>query len=191
MVTKLNRRDVVKALLADRGELLVVAGLGSSCWDTAAAGNSDQNFYLWGAMGGAAMMGLGLALAQPERAVAVVTGDGEQLMGLGGLATIGARRPKNLTIVVLDNQHFGETGMQTSHTGLGTDLCAVARACHFDWVVDGGTADIDYIRKRILKMAGCGFACIPIAPIEHERILPERDGVKIKNRFRTALGLDG
>ncbi len=191
MVTKLNRRDVVKALLADRGELLVVAGLGSSCWDTAAAGNSDQNFYLWGAMGGAAMMGLGLALAQPERAVAVVTGDGEQLMGLGGLATIGARRPKNLTIVVLDNQHFGETGMQTSHTGLGTDLCAVARACHFDWVVDGGTADIDDIRKRILKMAGCGFARIPIAPIEHERILPERDGVKIKNRFRAALGLDG
>lgn len=190
-MTGLDRRDAVKALLVDRDELLVVTGLGSSCWDTAAAGNSDQNFYLWGAMGGAAMMGLGLALAQPERAVAVITGDGEQLMGLGGLATIGVRRPKNLTILVLDNQYFGETGMQTSHTGLGTDLCAVARACSFDWVVEArDTADIDNLRKRLHKIAGCGFARIPIAATEHERILPERDGVKIKSRFRAALGLD-
>ncbi|MCK5274215.1 MAG: aldehyde dehydrogenase, partial [Alphaproteobacteria bacterium] len=92
-MSDLDRREVVKALLADRGELLVVPGLGSATWDATAADGDPRNFYLWGAMGGAAMIGLGLALAQPARPVAVITGDGEQLMGLGGLATIGVRRP--------------------------------------------------------------------------------------------------
>ena len=186
----LDRRDVVKALLAERGELLVVPGLGSATWDAAAADGSPRNFYLWGAMGGAAMIGLGLALAQPARPVAVITGDGEQLMGLGGLATIGVRGPKNFSLVVLDNRHFGETGMQESHTGLGTDLCGVANACNFDWVVDAtdmaGVADI---RKRFHAMAGCGFARIPIAAIDRERVLPEHDGEKIKNSFRAAIGV--
>lgn len=186
----LDRREVVKALLADRGELLVVPGLGSATWDTAAADGDPRNFYLWGAMGGAAMIGLGLALAQPNRPVAIITGDGEQLMGLGALATIGARLPKNLAVIVLDNRHFGETGMQKSHTGLGTDLCGVARACSFDWVEDAtGMTAVGDIRKRLHDMAGCGFARIPIAAIDRERVLPEHDGVKIKNSFRAAIGL--
>ncbi|MCK4868059.1 MAG: aldehyde dehydrogenase [Alphaproteobacteria bacterium] len=186
----LDRREVMKALLGDRGELLVVPGLGSATWDAAAADGSPQNFYLWGAMGGAAMIGLGLALAQPTRPVAVITGDGEQLMGLGGMATIGVRRPKNLTLVVLDNRHFGETGMQQSHTGLGADLCGVARACNFDWVADAADmAGVGDIRARFHAMAGCGFARIPIAAVDHERVLPEHDGVKIKNSFRAAIGL--
>lgn len=186
----LDRREVVKALLADRGELLVVPGLGSATWDAAAADSNPRNFYLWGAMGGAAMIGMGLALAQPDRPVAVITGDGEQLMGLGALATIGVRRPKNLSVIVLDNSHFGETGMQASHTGLGTDLCGVARACKLDWVMEvadmGGIADL---RTRIHEMAGCGFARIPIEAVDRERVLPEHDGVKIKNSFRAAIGL--
>ena len=85
-------------------------------------GDCAANFYLWGAMGSAALVGLGLAQAQPDRTVVVITGDGEQLMGLGGLATIGVAKPKNLVIVVIDNDHFGETGMQQSHTGLGLEL---------------------------------------------------------------------
>ena len=189
-MSNLDRREVVKALLADRGELLVVPGLGSATWDTAAADGDPRNFYLWGAMGGAAMMGLGLALAQPDRPVAVITGDGEQLMGLGALATIGVRRPRNLTVVVLDNRHFGETGMQQSHTGLGTDLCGVARACNFDWVTDSpDMAAVGEVRKRFHTMDGCGFARIAIEAVDRERVLPEHDGVKIKNSFRAAIGL--
>jgi thiamine pyrophosphate-dependent acetolactate synthase large subunit-like protein len=186
----LDRRDVVKALLADRRELLVVPGLGSATWDAAAADGDPRNFYLWGAMGGAAMIGLGLALAQPARPVAVITGDGEQLMGLGGLATIGVRRPRNLTVVVLDNRHFGETGMQESHTGLGTDLCGVARACNFDWVAEASDmVGVEDVRKRFHGMTGCGFARVPIAAVDRDRVLPEHDGVKIKNNFRAAIGL--
>src|SRR5216684_2984742 len=119
----LDRRAAVAALLEDRGELLVVSGLGSPTYDVHAAGDSDANFYLWGAMGSAALIGLGLAQARPDGKILAITGDGEQLMGLGGLATIGVAKPKNLSIVVVDNGHFGETGMQRSHTG-----CALAAA---------------------------------------------------------------
>ncbi len=186
----LDRRDVVRALMSDRGGLLAVTGLGSPTWDVAAAGDDDRNFYLWGAMGGAAMMGLGLALAQPDRSVCVITGDGEMLMGIGALATIGARRPVNLSVVVLDNGHYGETGMQRSHTGLGTDLCAVARACGLDWVTEAtDMVGVETVRRRLHGREGCGFARIAIATGEYERILPERDGAAIKTRFRTALGL--
>ncbi len=117
----LDRRDFVRELLTDRGDLLVVSGLGSATYDAAAAGDHPLNFYLWGAMGGTAMIGLGLALARPDRRVAVITGDGDFLMGLGSLATIGVKQPNNLAIVVLDNAHYGETGMQASATQSGID----------------------------------------------------------------------
>src|SRR6185295_14568952 len=107
-------------------------------WDLAAAGDDDRNFYLWGAMGGAVMIGLGLALAKPKLKVAVITGDGEMLMGLGSLATVGVQRPQNLSIVVFDNGLYGETGMQASHTQSGVDLVAVARGCGIEPVLDIG-----------------------------------------------------
>src|SRR5260370_11321606 len=125
----MNRREAVQTLLDDRGDLLVIAGLGSPAWDTAAVGDDDRNFYFWGAMGGACMTGLGLALAQPKRRVLVITGDGEMLMGLGSLATIAMQSPTNLAIVVLDNGRYGETGMQRSHTDGATNLADVANAC--------------------------------------------------------------
>ena len=128
---RLQRRDVVKALLSDRGDLLVVAGLGAPAWDVTEAGDHPLNFPLWGGMGGAVMIGLGLALAQPERKVLVITGDGEMLMGLGSLATVGAAQPANLSVVVLDNEVYGETGQQKTHTAHGVDLAATARACGF------------------------------------------------------------
>ena len=126
----LDRRAAMPALVKDRDDdLLVVPGLGSTTWDLAAAGDDPRNFYLWGAMGGAAMIGLGLALAQPDRRVAVITGDGEMLMGLGALATIGTKRPPNLAVIVFDNGVYGETGMQPSHTQNGVDLIRIAGAC--------------------------------------------------------------
>ena len=125
----LDRREVVSTLLADRKDALVVAGLGASTYDLAAAGDNPRNLYLWGAMGGAVMMGLGLALAQPDTPVVVVTGDGEMLMGMGSLATVGVQKPKNLSILVLDNEAYGETGGQASHTSASADLVGVARAC--------------------------------------------------------------
>ena len=187
----LDRRDVVAELLKDRGDLLLVTGLGSPTYDAAAVEDHDANFYLWGAMGGAAVMGLGLALAQPEKPVPVLTGDGEQLMGLGSFATIAVKQPPNLSVVVLDNGHYGETGMQTSHTGYGLKLPEVASACGFtDSVEVEDMPGVQALRTRIHgNAAGPRFASIRIAPILPERVLPSRDGVRIKNRFRDHLGL--
>ena len=187
----LDRRAAVGELLRDRGPLLVVTGLGSSSYDAFAAGDHDANFYLWGAMGGAAMMGLGLALARPRRPVCVLTGDGEQLMGLGALATIAVRKPANLSIVVLDNGHFGETGMQMSHSGLGIDLHRVAEATGFASVVEIRKLKEIGAYRELLKGSDGGprFATIRIAPGSPPRALPARDGIYLKNRFRQHLGL--
>ena len=187
----LDRRDVAAELLKDRGDLLLVTGLGSPTYDAAAVEDHDANFYLWGAMGGAAVMGLGLALAQPEKPVLVLTGDGEQLMGLGSFATIAVKQPPNLSVVVLDNGHYGETGMQTSHTGYGLKLPDVASACGFtDSVEIEDMSDVQALRTRIHgNAAGPRFASIRIAPNLPDRVLPSRDGVRIKNRFRDHLGV--
>lgn len=185
-----ERRTFVSQLLAGTPDALVISGLGSPSYDVFAAGDRDQNFYLWGAMGAASLMGLGLALAQPQRSVLVITGDGEQLMGVGGLATIGAKQPGNLTIVVLDNGHFGETGMQRSHTSLGTDLVAVARGFG---IADAFSVDdiamASRIAERVNARQGVALAQVFIRPDEPPRALPPRDGVHVKNRFRAALGL--
>src|SRR5438445_13111917 len=125
----LERRSVVASLLAERKDAIVIGGLGASTYDIAAAGDHDRNLYLWGAMGGAVMIGLGLALAQPGLPVVVITGDGEMLMGMGSLATVGLQNPANLSIIVLDNECYGETGGQVSHTAASADLVGVARAC--------------------------------------------------------------
>lgn len=185
----LERREVVARLLADRKELAVVTGLGSPSYDAMAAGDHDLNFYLWGAMGSAAMVGLGLATAQPQRPVLVLTGDGEMLMGLGALATIATRKPANLTIAVLDNGHFGETGMQPSHTGRGVPLDRIARECGFGWTMEvRDMAGVDALRARFSARAGVGLATIKIKAENPPRVLPPRDGVYVKNRFRAALG---
>jgi len=185
-----DRREFVSRLLAAVPDALVVTGLGSASYDVFAAGDRDTNYYLWGAMGGSTSLGLGLALAQPDKAVVVITGDGEQLMGIGSLATIAAKLPRNLTIVVLDNGHFGETGMQRSHSSLGSDLVAVAKgfgiADAFSTDSPDGCADI---ARRIKARQGTAFAQVFIEANEPPRALPPRDGPFIKNRFRAALGL--
>ena len=182
---KLHRRDIVKKLLEKRGNLLVVAGLGSTAWDITACGDHPLSFPTWGAMGQAAMMGLGLALAQPRRRVLVITGDGEMLMGLGALATIGVQKPKNLTVVVIDNERYGETGMQTTHTASGVDLAAVAKACGFknSKVVRN---NID-LRKTVQQVAGPNFLQIKVVAEKLPLVLPPQDGVLLKDRFRRAV----
>ena len=186
----LDRREVAARLLADRRDLLVVTGLGAPTYDVAAAGDHDRNFYLWGAMGGAAMIGLGLALAQPKTPVMVVTGDGEMLMGMGGLATVALRNPKNLSIVVLDNGLYGETGGQQSHSAGPTDLTAVAKACGIADARRVATAEeLDALLPRIHGSGeGTLFASVKIDPALLPRVLPPRDGTFLKNRMRTALG---
>lgn len=187
----LDRRAAMRGLLADRGDLLLVTGLGSTTYDAAAVGDDARNFYLWGAMGAAAMVGLGLAIARPQRPVLVVTGDGEMLMGLGALATIGVERPANLAIAVFDNGHYGETGMQASHTLAGVDLCGVARSCGIAAACDiAEMAVLAEFAARLKSCDGTLFARIAIRTDEPPRVLPTRDGVLLKNRFRQALGID-
>ncbi|MGA7793352.1 MAG: thiamine pyrophosphate-dependent enzyme [Candidatus Acidiferrales bacterium] len=186
--SRLDRRAVVKRLLFDRRDLLVVAGLGAPAWDVAAAGDHPLDFPLWGAMGGAAMVGLGLALAQPSRKVLVITGDGEMLMGLGSLATISAQHPRNLRIIVLDNERYGETGLQHTHTALGTDLAAVALGCGFPCAhMLESDEQIEFLRTQIQHFEDLFLAVIKIALTDDPPVLPPRDGAFLKNRMRGAL----
>ena len=189
---RLDRRAAIRALLDERGELLLVTGLGSTAWDAASVGDDERNFYLWGAMGSAAMIGLGLAIARPDRRVLVVTGDGEMLMGLGALATIGVQRPPNLAIAVFDNGHYAETGMQPSHTEAAVELCGVARACGiketFEISDELGLRDF---ARRSHDAATTLFARVAIRADEPPRVLPPRDGVYLKTRFRRAIGVEG
>ncbi len=181
----LNRRDVVRRLLRDRGAALVVSGLGNPTYDVHAAGDHEANFYLWGAMGGAAMLGLGLALARPERAVLVVTGDGEMLMGLGALATIAVARPANLAIAVLDNGRYAETGMQPSHTACGVDLAGIARAAGFAHASGVATAaQLDAYAETVYAGGGPRFASIAIACDRNPPSTPSLDGAYLRTRFR-------
>ncbi len=186
----LPRRDVVSALLEGRENLLVVTGLGSPSYDVHAACDRDDNYYLWGAMGGAALVGLGLAQARPDKTVLVLTGDGEQLMAFGSLATIAVAAPKNLNVVVIDNQHFGETGMQASHTGHGVDLAEVARVCGFaETSTIRSMDDVIALRGAFARPAsGPRLVVIKVAADNPPRSLPSRDAVYIKNRFRAHLG---
>ena len=183
----LDRRELVARLLVDRGDLMVVTGVGSATYDVAACGDHALNFYLWSAMGSTAMVGLGLALARPDRRVAVITGDGDVLMGLGSLATIGVEQPSNLSVVVLDNRHYGATGMQPSHTSAGVDLAGAAQACRFHRVASvseiGGAAEM-----RALLHTGQGpiFIHARIEADDQPRIVPSRDGYAIKQRFMQA-----
>ena len=186
----LDRRNVVSALLKGRKDAVVVGGLGASTYDIAAAGDHDRNFYLWGGMGGAVMIGLGVALAQPELPVVVITGDGEMLMGMGSLATVGLQQPKNLSIIVLDNEVYGETGGQASHTGGNTDLIGVARACGIADARQLATmGEIEAFAASMQNVSGGPrFANVKIDSANLERVLASRDGTFIVNRIRGALG---
>ncbi|HZP74519.1 MAG TPA: thiamine pyrophosphate-dependent enzyme [Pseudolabrys sp.] len=183
----LDRREVAAAMMQARGDALIVTGLGSTCYDF---GTQDHpnTFYLWGGMGAAAMMGLGLALAQPTRRVVVVTGDGEMLMGLGAFATIGAKAPENLSLVVFDNEQYSETGMQATHTHRGVSLTGVAAACGFP---SAETVYTDHELTKAIPEIFTGrelvFRDIKVTAKRYPMSIRMRDGAHIKNRFREAL----
>ena len=187
---RMDRRRAVAKLMQARQGALVITGLGSPTYDVHAQGDRDDNYYLWGAMGGAALVGLGLAQAQPDKPVMVVTGDGEMLMALGALATIAVAAPKNLDIFIIDNHHYGETGMQSSHTGFGIDLAAIAAASGFSEAtrVEDHEA-LDRLCHRLgTAPSGPRFFVLDVEPTNPPRSLPPRDAVFVKNRFRKHLG---
>lgn len=188
MATALKRRDTMARILAARGDALVVTGLGSTTYDAYATHDSPLTFYLWGAMGAAAMIGLGLANAQPQRRVLAITGDGEMLMGLGSLAAIGAERTANLSVVVIDNEHYAETGMQASHTARGVDLAGIARAAGFAHASTVRTADeLDSLLPSLYGAPGPVFAAVKVVAEPAAIALPPRDGAYLRSRFRAAL----
>jgi len=185
----LRRREVAKRISEVGGKkLLVVTGLGSTNWDFTAAGDRDLIFPMWGAMGGAVPVGLGLALAQPKNQVLVATGDGEMLMGLGSLATVAVQAPANLTIVVFDNERYGETGMQLSATADKVDIAAIATGCGIQTAV---TINNDMELKRALpelfEIPGPSLWVIKVRAESLDFVLPPKDGAFLKDRFRRAL----
>ena len=187
MNNQLDRRAVVAELLRDPSDVLVIAGLGAAAYDLAAAGDRPLNFYLWGAMGGAAMIGLGLARAQPNRRVLVITGDGEMLMGMGALATITAAGATNLAIAgtgqwpVRRNRRPGEPHPARRRPCRHRRRLRLARHARHDH--GGGEGLRPRLRREKL------FALIGISPEEKPRFLPPKDGAWLTTRFRAALGL--
>ena len=195
----LQRRPLVKKILdgAD-GNLLVIAGLGSSNWDITAAGDRPLNMPLWGSMGAPVGMGLGLAMAQPTKRVLVITGDGDMLMSLGSLATVATQMPENLAIVVLDNEKFGETGNQATHTsprnngptdsGAGTDLAMIARGCGIaDATTVREAGEVADLVKDVRTKKGPVFRLVKVMVEKLEFVMPPQDGAHLKDRFRQAL----
>ncbi len=186
---ELRRREVAKKILDAGGdELLIVTGLGSTNWDFTAAGDCDRIFPLWGAMGGAVPLALGLALAQPMRRVLVATGDAELLMGMGSLATVAVQAPDNLCIAVFDNERYGETGMQATATAHTADLAAIAQACGIP--VTGTVRDDAELTAAMPKMLTQPGPCVFVIKVRAEPlpfILPPKDGAYLKDRFRLAL----
>jgi thiamine pyrophosphate-dependent acetolactate synthase large subunit-like protein len=185
---KIDRRDLARVLLEDRGGMLVVAGLGAPAWDITAVGDGPQNFPLWGGMGGAAMIGLGLALAQPDRQVLVLTGDGEMLMGIGSLATVAHQAPKNLAIVVQDNEHYGETGMQETATRHGTDLVKMAEGAGIKrTMLATEPGQVAALKAAVHAKEGPFFAVVKIDPASKPLVLPPREGAILQARMREHL----
>ena len=187
----MDRRQLVSRLLHNRGELLVVASIGSPTYDVAACGDDARNFYIWSGLGCTPMVGLGLALAQSDRRIAVFTGDGDVLMALGSLATIGVKQPKNLSIVCLDNGHYSASGMQPSATAAGVDLGVAAKACKLKVEAVNDLSRADELRRLLHSGQGPLFIHARVDADDQKRVIPSRDGVAIKRRFMQAAGLAG
>ena len=185
----LHRRDVAKQIYDAGGEkLLIITGLGSTNWDFTAAGDCERIFPLWGAMGGAIPLGLGLAIAQPERRVLVVTGDADTLMGLGSLATVAVQMPDNLTITVFDNERYGETGMQATATAHSADIAAIAAGSGIPVTATvREQSELDIAIPKMLEGRGPAVFVIKVRAEKLPFVLPPKDGAYLKDRFRIAL----
>ncbi|MEO1794175.1 MAG: thiamine pyrophosphate-dependent enzyme [Pseudomonadota bacterium] len=188
---RIQRRPFVADLLSHRDGAVVVPGLGSPTWDCAAAGDSPDYLYSWGGMGLAVPTALGLALAQPERRVLALTGDGEMLMGIGSLGVVANQTPSNLGILVLDNESFGETGRQTGLTAGASDLCKVAEGFGIKRTkLVTAHADVGSLADFLFVEPGPSFAVAKIALSQDPWCLPIKDGRAIARRMRVALGTE-
>lgn len=185
---RLRRRPLVADLVSKRAGALIVTGLGSATYDVAAAGDDDSNFYFWGGMGLTAMTGLGIAMAQPERRIVVITGDGDMMMGIGSLATIAAAAPSNLAILVLDNERFGETGEQMGLSAGRTNMAEMAKGAGFTTAETlSSEAEIGKLAELLYATPGPVFCVAKVAPGNDKRVLPSTDGAYLARRFRDAL----
>jgi len=184
----LERRDVVHRILKERGDAAVVTGIGNASHDVASAGDDPLNMYLFGVMGGAVMTAFGIALAQPDRRVVVITGDGELLAGIGSLATVGVEKPKNLSIVVIDNQAYGATGGQLTHTAAGVDLVGIAAASGIPrTALIEDESVLESAIKDIYQGEGPYFAVVKVVAVAAPRVHVPNDGTLTARRFRQAV----
>lgn len=169
MSVQLDRAKFVAGLLQQRPEnLLVVCGLGSPTYDVVLLGDNPKNFYMWGAMGQAVPVGLGLAIARPDDRILVITGDGELLMGVGSLSTVGDRMPGNLGILVLDNGQYAETGGQRTHTAGRTDLAGVAASMGFASAVTiMDSTGLESARESLLRLRGPSIVVAKVTPTKY------------------------
>jgi len=185
----LDRRTAVPALVGRHDDFLIVSGLAGTSRDMASLTQDGAHLYtLGGAMGGAAMMGLGLALARPDKRVLVVTGDGELLMNVGSLATIAVMNPPNLAILCVDNGHYGETGYQKSHTSLGVDLERIAAGSGIKATrTIESEAELAAGARFLHEANSTAFVLLRVAPTEPPVFRRSLDGAVNRNRFRAAL----
>lgn len=186
----LDRRTAVPALIGDPDAFLFVTGLGGTSRDVShLTGDGANLFALGGAMGAALSVGLGLALARPDRRVMVVTGDGEALMGVGTLATIAVLDPANLSVLCVDNGHYLETGGQVAHTGRGTDLEAMARGAGFRATATvAAEADFEPGRAMLRDDRHCSFVLLRVAPTEPPAFKRNMDAAAARLRMKAFLG---
>lgn len=188
---KIQRRPFVADLMKARNGTLVVPGLGSPTWDLSASGDSPEYLYSWGGMGQAVPTALGLALARPDKRVLCLTGDGELMMGIGALGVVADQAPQNLAILVLDNEHFGETGRQSGLSGNRADLCAIARGFGIaETMLVTEHGQVAALATHLFVKPGPVFAVAKIALSEDPWSLPVKDGGTIARRFRIAIGVD-
>jgi thiamine pyrophosphate-dependent acetolactate synthase large subunit-like protein len=186
----MTRLDATEAVVASCADAAIVASLGHPAYDLFAAGDRPRNFYTWGSMGLASSIGLGIALAQPDLDVVVIDGDGSLLMNLGSLATIGMRRPANLTLVVMDNEAYATTGGQPTPTASGADLAATARALGISNAGTVWTEEELRVRLEPRARASAGGPSLVVAKVAESAptVKPPLDYVAIKRRFMASLG---
>ena len=172
----MHRFDAIELVLRLAGDRPIVGNLGPTSDELWHAGHRDRNFYTYGNMGLVSSIGLGMALATDEQIICM-DGDGSLLMNLGSLASIGRERPRNLIVLVYDNEEWGQTGHQMSHTGTGTSLAAAALACGISSTTT--VSDLEELEGAmtnametdgphfiVAKIEEAGY--LPVAPVEPE-----------------------
>jgi len=186
----MNRFDVTSRLIAKlKHEEAVIGGIGNTNFDLWAAGHRPQNFYMLGSMGLAFPIALGVALAQPDRRVFALEGDGSLLMQLGALSTIAMLKPKNLIMIVMDNGIYQITGAQPTPAAHVADIVGIATAsglARSSWAAD----EEDFERLVDEAMSAAEPSLIAVRIDDKPGVgITRRDPVQIRERFMHGLGV--